>query len=112
MVQTSGDWPKDVDEIALTGLTPIASDLVRSPRIAESPIHLECRLHREIDLGDGFLVIGEIVRAHAADDVLTDGAVDIEKLKPVGRLGGDGYSIVRDVIHLARPRVEPRAGGS
>ena len=48
----------------------------------------------------------EILVAHVRDEVLTDGRVDITKLKPLGRLGGDGYSVVRDVIHMPRPMVE------
>ncbi len=95
MVHASGDWPEGVSEFELTGLTPVASDRVKSPRVAESPVSLECRLHREIELGDTTLVVG-----------------DIEKLKPVGRLGGDGYTIVRDVFHLPRPKVGgPTTGG-
>ena len=109
MVQTSGDWPADVDEFGLAGLTPAPSELVRAPRVAESPVAMECRLHREIELGDATLVVGDILRAHVADDVLTDGRVDVAKLKPVGRLGGDGYAVVRDVLHMPRPRVD--AGG-
>ena len=109
MVQTSGDWPEDVDEFALTGLTPVASDLIKPPRVGESPVSMECRLHRVIELGSAFFVVGEIVRAHVKDDVLADGRVDIGKLRPLGRLGGDGYSVVRDVIHLPRPHVEPKA---
>lgn len=105
MVLSSGEWPEDVDEFALTGLTPVPSDLVRPPRVGESPISMECRLHRVIELGASFFVVGEILRAHVKDAVLTDGRVDIAKLKPLGRLGGDGYSVVRDVIHLARPKV-------
>jgi len=105
MVHASGDWPEGVSEFELTGLTPVASDRVKSPRVAESPVSLECRLHREIEFGDTALVVGEILRAHVADRVLTEGRVDIEKLRPVGRLGGDGYTIVRDVFHLPRPKV-------
>ena len=88
------------------------SDLVRSPRVGESPVSLECRLFRIVELGDSFFTVGEIMRAHVADGVLTDGRVDVEKLKPVGRLGGDGYSIVRNVIHYARPKVGPPSGGA
>ena len=40
------------------------------------------------------------------DGVLTDGRVDVAKLRPLGRLGGDGYMPLREVLHLARPRVE------
>jgi flavin reductase (DIM6/NTAB) family NADH-FMN oxidoreductase RutF len=108
MVQTSGEWPEDVDEFRLTALTPIPSDLVKPPRVGESPVSMECRLHRIIELGATHFVVGEILRAHVKDEVLTDGRVDIQKLRPLGRLGGDGYSVVRDVIHLPRPKVEPR----
>ena len=71
----------------------------------------ECRLHREVPLGEAVLVVGEIVRIHAAERVLTDGRVDVEKLRPVGRLGGDGYSVVREVMHLVRPKVGRASGG-
>jgi flavin reductase (DIM6/NTAB) family NADH-FMN oxidoreductase RutF len=108
MVQTSGDWPEDVDEFQLTALTPIPSDLVKPPRVGESPVSLECRLYRIVELGTTFFVVGEIVRAHVMDDVLTNGRVDIQKLRPLGRLGGDGYSVVREVIHMPRPKVEPK----
>ena len=108
MVRTSGDWPDDVDEFELTGLTPVPSDMIKPPRVGESPVSMECRLHRLIELGSTFFVVGEIVRAHVKDEVLTDGRVDIGKLRPLGRLGGNGYSVVRDVIHIARPQVEPK----
>lgn len=111
-VQASGDWPGDVDEFALTGLTPLASDLVRSPRVAESPVHLECRLEREIELGQSVFVVGEILRAHVDDAVLTDGRVDVAKLAPVGRLGGDGYTRVRQDLTLPRPLVPRTDGGA
>ena len=110
MVHTSGEWPEDVSEFELTGLTPVPSDLIKPPRVGESPVNMECRRFQVIELGATFFVIGEILRAHVSDEVLTDGRVDIAKLQPVGRLGGDGYSVVRDVIHLQRPRVTPRAG--
>jgi flavin reductase (DIM6/NTAB) family NADH-FMN oxidoreductase RutF len=112
VVHASGEWPREVDEFQLTGLTAVKSDLVRAPRVAESPASLECRLFRVIELGNSFFVVGEIVRAHVADDVLTDGRVDPVKLRPVGRLGGDGYSVVREVELHARPKVgRPSEGG-
>lgn len=105
MVHTSGEWPADVDEFGITGLTPKPSDLIKAPRVAESPVSLECRLFREIELGNSVFVVGEVVRAHVRDDVLTDGRVDPLKLRPVGRLGGDMYSPLREVVRIARPRV-------
>ena len=108
MVQTSGEWPEDVDEFQLAGLTPVPSDLVKPPRVGESPVNLECRLYRSIELGTTFFVVGEILRAHVRDEVLSEGRVDIARLKPLGRLGGDGYSVVRDVVHMPRPRVDAK----
>ena len=84
---------------------------MKSPRVAESPASLECVLERVVEFGTTSLVVGEMVRAHVHDDVLTDGRVDPSKLRAVGRLGGDAYSVVRDVLHVARPRV-PRPGAS
>jgi len=110
MVRASGDWPEDVSEFEITGLTAVPSSRVTSPRVGESPVSLECRLEREIELGEAVFVVGEIVAVHVDEGVLTEGRVDVEKLKPVGRLGGDGYSVVRDVIRLPRPRVERAAG--
>jgi flavin reductase (DIM6/NTAB) family NADH-FMN oxidoreductase RutF len=105
MVQTSGEWPADVDEFQLAGLTPVPSERVKPPRVAESPVNLECRLFQEVPLGETTLVIGEILRGHVDESVVTDGRVDALKLQPVGRLGGDGYSIVREIVHFARPKV-------
>ena len=104
MVRTSGEWPADVDEFQLAGLTPLASQRVRAPRVAESPVQFECRVEREVPLGSGTFLIGEIVLVHAADALLVDGLVDPALLLAVGRLGGDGYVVVRDVVRESRPR--------
>jgi len=106
-VHASGDWPADIDEFELTGLTPVPSEQVRSPRVAESPVSLECRLYRVVDLGATQFVVGEIVKAHVKDDVLTEGRVDPLKLRAVGRLGGDGYSMLGEVVQRPRPRTSP-----
>ncbi len=105
VVRASGDWPAEVDELELTGLTPAPARMVQSPLVAESPIRLECRLERIIELGEASFVVGEILCVHVDEAVLTDGRVDVAKLKPLGRLGGDGYSVVREVVHLPRPKV-------
>ncbi|MEO5618327.1 MAG: flavin reductase family protein [Candidatus Eisenbacteria bacterium] len=105
MVETSGDWPADADEFEVAGLAAAPSDRVRPPRVAASPVAMECRLYQEITLGSAAFVVGEILRVHVADEVLTDGRVDAARLLSVGRLGGDGYCEVRDVIHKSRPTV-------
>jgi len=108
MVRASGEWPADESEFTLTGLTAVPAERVRAPRVAEAKLAFECTLYREVPLGGTTLVIGEIVLAHAADDVMRDGLVDPELLHPIGRLGGEGYTIVRDVVRRARPVVPER----
>ncbi|MEO5989903.1 MAG: flavin reductase family protein [Candidatus Eisenbacteria bacterium] len=110
MVRTAGDWPRDTSEFEVAGLTPVASVRVAAPAVQESPIHLECVLHRELEVGRSFVVFGEVVFASVDDAMLTDGRVDPVKLAPVGRLGGELYSLTTEVVKVPRPRVS-RAGG-
>lgn len=105
MVKTSGEWPESADEFEISGLGAAASDLVKPPRVVESPVAMECRLHQEVHLGSAFFVVGEILRVHVADEILTNGRVDAAKLRPVGRLGGEGYCVVHDVVLRSRPKV-------
>ncbi len=105
MVRASGEWPPEVDEFALTGLTPVASERVRAPRVGEARIHFECRLDREVPLGSATFAVCEVLLVHAADEVVTDGLIDAARLGAIGRLGGDGYTIVREVVREARPVV-------
>jgi len=107
---TSGDFPADVSEFAAAGLTPLSSILIRSPRVAESPINLECQIRQIIDLGDqpgsGSIVIGEVVYFHIADEVLIPpDKIDIRKLKPIARLAGNSYCRVTDIFDMERPNV-------
>ena len=110
MVRTAGEWPRGVSEFGPAGLTPVPSERVRPPYVAESPLQLECRLHREIALGNSILVVGEVVLARVRDDVMTDGRVDPAKLAPVGRLGGELYAPLGPVLKRARPKVSRTTG--
>lgn len=107
MVQTSADHPPEVSELEHVGLTPLPSVDVAPPRVAESPIHIECVLDRIIELGDVStdLVLGRGVRFHFAEGVCHDGICDINKLQPVGRLGGIQYAIIDHVVEM--PPVKP-----
>ena len=106
MVRTSGEWPATVDEFELAGIESKPSDLVRPPRVAASPSAMECRLFREVELGSASLVVGEILRLHVDDAMIVNGRVDPERLHAVARLGGDAFSIIRDVVREARPKAE------
>ncbi len=110
MAKTAGEWPRGTSEFEVAGLTPAPSERVAAPCVAESPIQLECRVHREIALGNSILVVGEVLLARVADEVLSEGRVDPLKLKPVGRLGGEYYSLLREVVKEPRPRVSRATG--
>jgi flavin reductase (DIM6/NTAB) family NADH-FMN oxidoreductase RutF len=109
---TSASLPAEIDEMALAGLTPAPSNLVKPPRVAESPINLECRVLQFVDLPSNdpesanTAVFGEVVGIHIADSVLTEGRVDTAKIKPVARLGYMEYAVVEEVFAMPRPSVE------
>lgn len=111
VVRTAGEWPADVSEFDVARLTAVPSERVKPPSVAESPVQLECTLHREITLGSSFLLVGEVVLMKVRDEVFTDGRVDAMKLQPVGRLGGELYSLTREVVKVARPKVERSGTG-
>ena len=113
MNATSAYVASGVDELKLAGLETAPSRLVKPPRVAASPIHLECTLYRVVDLPAqparrAALVVGNVVGVHIADEVLTDGIVDVKKIRPIGRLGYMDYVVVADVFTMERP--EPAGG--
>ncbi len=110
MNTTAIDAPRGVDETALAGLELVASVQVAPPRIARSPAALECRLHQEIDPGQGnTIVLASILQAHVARNVFEDRSrlhIDTARLALIGRMtGGEGgYCRTRDTFSLARPK--------
>jgi flavin reductase (DIM6/NTAB) family NADH-FMN oxidoreductase RutF len=92
----STDFAEGVDEFVKAGLTALPSEVVQPPRVAESPVQLECKVVKVESLGEqggaGQLVFAEIVRMHFRDNVLNDAGVpDATLLDLVGRCGGDHY---------------------
>lgn len=93
----SCDFPKGVNEFEKSGLTMQPSALVKPPRVAESPVQLECKITQVIELGQlpgsGNLVIAEIVKIHLSERILDEkGQVDQRALDLVARLGGNWYA--------------------
>ena len=106
----SAEFPPDVDEFAMSGLTPIPSDLVKPPRVKESHINMECRLLQIVDVSakplGGSIVLGEVLRFHIDDALFEDFKIDPGKLHPIARLGGASYSRIRDRFDMTRPVVK------
>jgi flavin reductase (DIM6/NTAB) family NADH-FMN oxidoreductase RutF len=97
----------DVSEFEATGLTPVASAVVKPMRVAEAPAHLECVSQQIIPVGgepySGHLVIAEVVHIHVRDDLLLErNRIDLQKLDAVGRLAGDWYCSTTDQYEMAR----------
>lgn len=105
---SSSEVGPDVDEFELSALTPVKSEIVRPPRVAESPAQMECRLMQVIYTGDepasGVVVLGEVVRFHVREDLVDDFRVDPAGLDAVGRMAGNAWVRTRDRIELIRPK--------
>ena len=108
---TAIDFDHGISELAEAGLTAIASTRVKPPRIAESPVAMECELMQIVELGaNSGLVLGRILAMHIRDDAMLDPAkfyVDTPKLGLIGRMHGAGwYARTTDLFNM--PRI-PRA---
>jgi flavin reductase (DIM6/NTAB) family NADH-FMN oxidoreductase RutF len=103
----SADVPPEVDEFVLSGLTALASDLVKPPRVAEARASMECRLLQVVHISGkplgGSIVVGEVVRFHVEDALFDNFTVDPDLLRPIGRLGGPLYARTTDRFVLERP---------
>jgi flavin reductase (DIM6/NTAB) family NADH-FMN oxidoreductase RutF len=117
---TSQFLSPDTDEAALAGLDMIASRIVRTPRVAASPAHLECKFHCCLALpGRVFdqvhhVVIGRVVGVHIRDDVITaDGKLDVLKIRPLARLGYFDYTTVDSLFTVppGGPQIAARQAG-
>ena len=109
MNQTSAGVGPEVDEFTLAGLETEPARLVKPPRVKAAPIHLECLYHQTVELPSDIpdtrnaIVLGRVIGVHIKDEVLTDGMVDMTKIKPIARLGYMDYTRVDTVFTMPRP---------
>ena len=110
MVDSANAIPEDESEFDDTGLTPLGSVKVLPPRVGEVPIQFECRVHDVIEFGPHKhpLLVGEVVHFHVDPSCMTDGYIDMEKLDPIGRLNGFGYSRLGEIMHRKFEDGQPR----
>ncbi len=100
---TGTDYPAGVSEYDAIGLTREPSARVAPPRVAESPVALECRLAGTHDFGGGSTVVfGEVVWIAVDERVLRDGRPEITLLKPLARLGANEWSTIGEVTSRRR----------
>ena len=106
MNRTAAEYPADVDEFKIAGLTPTPADVVKAPLVSESPVNMECRLNQVVPIGDEnghALVIAEIALMHVRDDIIDGHRINHQKLNPTGRLAGNMYTRTNDVYEMVRP---------
>jgi flavin reductase (DIM6/NTAB) family NADH-FMN oxidoreductase RutF len=96
------ELPHNVSELELAGLKSAPSAIVKPPRLEASPINLECRLLRIVEVEETGLILGRVVMVHAKDEILEGGRVDPRRLTFVGRLGDDLYCRVNDLFERKR----------
>lgn len=96
MSLSSSPYEKGVNEFVKSGLTPVASDLIKPFRVKESPVQFECKVNDIIELGQGGgagnLIICEVVKIHINENVLDENEmIDQQKIDLVSRMGGNWY---------------------
>lgn len=111
MHASAEEFPPDVSEAEKLGLELLPSTHVRAPRIAVTPVQMECRLDQIIPLGRGtnVLYIGEVVAFHLSPEIYDGRRVDSVKLRPIARLGGPFYAALGEIFH--RPMLQRPPGG-
>ena len=87
-------------KIQLAGLGVLKSELVKTPRIAQSKVQFECELHSILQFGESHMVIGRIALMHARAGLVRDGKIDPLQYGPLGRIAGRNYCNVRGLISV------------
>ncbi|TPG53776.1 flavin reductase family protein [Roseomonas nepalensis] len=111
MHASAEEYPPHVSEAEALGIGLLPSRRVRPPRIAASPVQMECRLDRIVPLGRGVntLYIVEVVAFHLSAEIFDGSRVDSVKMRPIARLGGPYYAALGEILH--RPMLQRPPGG-
>jgi flavin reductase (DIM6/NTAB) family NADH-FMN oxidoreductase RutF len=109
MNATAASLPPGGDEFAHAGLATLPSRMVKPPRVAASPVALECRYLRTVELPcdapgrTNYAVFGRVVGIHIDEALIVDGRVDILRCRPLARLGYMDYTVVDNIFAMDRP---------
>jgi flavin reductase (DIM6/NTAB) family NADH-FMN oxidoreductase RutF len=107
---TSGAYDGSVSEPELAKLEMVPSRYVKPPRVARSPIVLECNYLKTVEMvgstgkrSTSSLVLGEVINVYIDDSVIVDGQIDVTRIRPIARLGYMDYSVVDSIFPMMRP---------
>lgn len=111
MHASAAEYPPGTSEAEALGLALLPSRHVRAPRLAASPVQMECRLEQIVPLGRGVntLYIGEVLAFHLSDAVYDGRRVDARAMRPIARLGGPFYAALGEIFE--RPMLQRPPGG-
>jgi len=101
----AADFPARMNEMPSAGLTAVPSVVVKPPRIAESPVNMECRLHTIVPIGSNRIHIGEVVHLRIRDEMIDMEKLHVhtQKLDLIGRMHGGGwYARTTDLFEMPR----------
>jgi len=96
------ELPHGESELEMAKLATLPSVRVKPPRLADSPVQMECTLLKIVEVEETGLILGRVVMFHARDEVVDGGRVDPRRVTFVGRLGGDTYCRVNDLFERRR----------
>jgi flavin reductase (DIM6/NTAB) family NADH-FMN oxidoreductase RutF len=99
---TATDHPPEVSEFEAAGVAREDSSAVKAPRVADSPVALECLTDRTVDFGTSTVVFGRVVHISIASEVMVGDYPQIERLDPVARLGKNQWATVGEVLEIDR----------
>ncbi len=100
---TAAEWPSEADEISKAGLSTLPSKFVRPERVKEASASMECRLRTVMPMGSAYVVFGDVLCFHVADDVMVDGRITANRLQPVGKLDASNYVTVTETERIDLP---------
>ncbi|MFD0144699.1 MULTISPECIES: flavin reductase family protein [unclassified Streptomyces] len=106
---TATDFPRGVSEFDACGVEREPSLRVKPPRVASSPVALECELHSTLRIGDSTVVFGRVVHAAVDESVMVDGHPEITLMRPLTRLGRNEWGTLGGVREIARVPYDPEA---
>jgi flavin reductase (DIM6/NTAB) family NADH-FMN oxidoreductase RutF len=99
---TGTNFPAGESEPEHVGVRLEPSERVGVPRVAESPVSVECTLHSTVRLGDSTVVFGRVQAISAWASAVRDGRPRIEELQPLARLGGNEWATIGEVKEIRR----------
>ncbi|WP_397476008.1 flavin reductase family protein [Pusillimonas sp.] len=105
MHESSAEYSGDVSEAEELGIALTPGQRVSVPRLAASPVQMECVLSQIVPLGNGIntLYIGEVAMFHLSPDIYNGHHIDSVGMQPVARLGGPLYAALGEIINRTRP---------